>query len=228
MRLRNEAIANRHSSRSFRPDPIPEEDLEAIVLAACAAPSHKNLQAWHLLLLEGEDLHAFADRLSDHFSSDGYTGPRPGPIASMGAMRQAPACIFVFSDEDPASILHNSAVQSVGAAIENMLIEAETRGIASLWCCDILYAYDLSMELLDGSGELMAAVILGYEGEPTPRKTHKTPSQVLERFADHRYYIAIRRFIVWSIWLIMTFWTSTLTSFSASMPPAACTRSSTW
>ena len=66
-------------------------------------------------------------------------------------------------------------------AIQNILVEAQARGISSLWCCDMLYAYDFAYSLIGGPGELMAAVILGYEDEPSPRKRHKTPDEVLER-----------------------------------------------
>ena len=101
---------------------------------------------------------------------------------TMRAMRDAPLALFVFSDEDPSSPLRTPAIQSVGAAIQNMVLEAETRGIASLWCCDILYAYEVSISILGDDGDLMAAVVLGYEDRITPRKTHKTPDQVLTTF----------------------------------------------
>lgn len=182
MTVMTPAIASRHSTRSFKVTPLPEEDIVGIVEAACAAPSSKNQQLWHIVRMDQPDLAWFADTLEAHFLSENYEGPRNGPVATMRAMRDAPLALFVFSDEDPSSPLRTPAIQSVGAAIQNMVLEAETRGIASLWCCDILYAYEVSISILGDDGDLMAAVVLGYEDRITPRKTHKTPDQVLTTF----------------------------------------------
>lgn len=178
--IRVREIADRHSTRSFRPDPVSEEDILELVEAACAAPSSKNQQRWHMVRMDGDDLHRFAELMEEHFRSESYEGPRGGPVATMRVIRQAPVGLFVFSDEPVDSEMRTPAVQSVGAAIQNILVEAQARGISSLWCCDMLYAYDFAYSLIGGPGELMAAVILGYEDEPSPRKRHKTPDEVLE------------------------------------------------
>ena len=33
-------------------------------------------------------------------------------------------------------------IQSVGAAIQNMLLAAQDLGLGSLWICDVFYAYE--------------------------------------------------------------------------------------
>ncbi|RLF24853.1 MAG: nitroreductase family protein, partial [Thermoprotei archaeon] len=45
-----EAIRTRRSIRSFRPDPVREEDLVKILEAATWAPSAGNLQPWEFIV----------------------------------------------------------------------------------------------------------------------------------------------------------------------------------
>lgn len=53
-------ILSRRSVRSFRPDPVPRETLEAALALASAAPSNSNMQPWHVEIVSGET----RDRLS--------------------------------------------------------------------------------------------------------------------------------------------------------------------
>lgn len=51
-----EALDSRFSCRAFRPDPVPEETVRAILGAAARAPSGGNLQPWHVHALSGAPL----------------------------------------------------------------------------------------------------------------------------------------------------------------------------
>jgi nitroreductase len=53
-----EALATRISCRAFRPDPVPEATVRAILQAAAQSPSGGNLQPWHVHALTGEPLAA--------------------------------------------------------------------------------------------------------------------------------------------------------------------------
>lgn len=44
-----EAIRDRRSIRKYKPDPIPDEDIRAIIEAATQAPSASNAQMWRFL-----------------------------------------------------------------------------------------------------------------------------------------------------------------------------------
>ncbi|MDP2953424.1 MAG: nitroreductase family protein, partial [Chloroflexota bacterium] len=52
------AIAARRSIRSYKPEPIPAEDLRQILEAARQAPSAGNRQPWRLVLVEDPTLKA--------------------------------------------------------------------------------------------------------------------------------------------------------------------------
>ena len=63
-------------------------------------------------------------------------------------------------------------LQAIGAAAENMALEAASRGIGSLWVGNVFFAYDELTEWI-GKGEMILAMSFGYaekEGYPLPRK----------------------------------------------------------
>ncbi|HEY5605261.1 MAG TPA: nitroreductase family protein, partial [Thermoplasmata archaeon] len=50
-----EAIKSVKSVSKFKPDPIPEQKVQAIVNAARFAPSAENLQPWKFIIVTDED-----------------------------------------------------------------------------------------------------------------------------------------------------------------------------
>jgi nitroreductase len=97
-------------------------------------------------------------------------------------MAQAAVTIFVFNPQGLRPWVAHSVgqmlqdvvdIQSIGAAIQNMLLAAQDLGIGSLWICDVFYAYEELSKWLGETGEMIAAVSLGYADEnpgPRPRK----------------------------------------------------------
>lgn len=49
-------IAERNSCRNFSPAPISDEQIDALVKAALAAPSGMNLQPWHVIVVTDKQL----------------------------------------------------------------------------------------------------------------------------------------------------------------------------
>jgi nitroreductase len=49
------AIRERHSTRAFRPDPIPRETMEELLTLSASAPSAINLQPWEFTVVSGEE-----------------------------------------------------------------------------------------------------------------------------------------------------------------------------
>jgi nitroreductase len=63
--------------------------------------------------------------------------------------------------------------QSIGAAIQNMLLAAQAMGLGAVWMCDVWSAYQQLEAWLGESGQLVAAVALGYPDEqPVARPRH--------------------------------------------------------
>jgi nitroreductase len=87
----DEALKTRISCRAFRPDPVPESTVRAILEGAGCAPSGGNLQPWHVYALTGGPLSALladiAERMSDLPRGEGqeyrvFPKDLKGPYAS--------------------------------------------------------------------------------------------------------------------------------------------------
>ena len=192
------AIKDRRSIRKFKSEPISEMDLHTILEAGIAAPSSKNRQPWHFTVIRGEakeELTRVMERglnlevkAHEPFLPDSMKFIN-GAFTSVNVMREAPVVVLVSNERgkgidftDNLSVDERVAeicnVQSVAAAIENMLLAAQELGIGSLWICDVFFAYPEISAWLEkknpGHGMLVAALAFGY-GEEAPRaRTRKT------------------------------------------------------
>jgi nitroreductase len=96
-------------------------------------------------------------------------------------MDEAPVLIMAWNSND-SKHLEESSLQSVSAAIQNMLLKAYSLGLGSLWICDIYYATKALTKHLSKPWTLVAAVTLGWPAEvptPRPRKTVDDVSEFL-------------------------------------------------
>jgi nitroreductase len=69
-------------------------------------------------------------------------------------------------------------IQSIGAAIQNMLLAAQDLGVGSLWICDVFYAYEELCAWLGEQGQMIAAVSLGYADESPEARSRKPVGEV--------------------------------------------------
>lgn len=124
------AIARRRSCRQFRREQIGETELHAIIDAALQAPSGHNDQSWYLAVVQNAGL---IQEMSDGSKAEMQKLPIPW-MADLGRNEkyniyyQAPTVIVVAAKADAVSPLAD-----VCAAIENMLIAAESLEIGSCW-----------------------------------------------------------------------------------------------
>ncbi len=182
-------IEDRRSIRSFSTRDVPDEVVRALIAAGTKAPSSKNRQPWRFVVVKGaakqQMLDAFADGLRREERQPLLPGSKQhlaGARYTHAIMKQAPVTVFVmntlgcdlYQSRSPEEKLYDLAnVQSVGAAIQNILLAAAEAGLGSLWICDIFFAYEELRGWLQTDGELVAAIALGYPLEspnPRPRK----------------------------------------------------------
>ena len=177
------AIENRRSIRKFKPDLISKEILEKILLAGTLAPSGKNKQPWKFYVVQGDKRQALASEMQKGMTRLEAIGVSTSSARySLEVMKQAPATIFVFNPTSKHPLLKRNTletysdvvdIQSVGAAIQNMLLAAIDLGLGSLWICDVFFGYEELCSWLGEKGQMIAAVSFGYpdqEPQPRPRK----------------------------------------------------------
>ena len=184
-----EAVATRRSIRKFKDTPLPEESLHKILTAATQAPSGKNRQPWNFILVKGDKRNEMVDIMRKGIAKMKAQGEDVGSSERTASiMEQAPITIFIFNPYGmhpwlPHSIRQSFEnivdVQSVGAAIQNMLLAAQELGIGSLWICNVFYAYEELCSWLGEEGQMVAAVSLGYPGESPNARPRKSITEVI-------------------------------------------------
>jgi nitroreductase len=174
------AIQSRRSIRHFKADPLALETVHDILNAARLAPSGKNRQPWRFVVVQGDEREKMSACLQEGLRHSIENGQPTGSAENtFRIMREAPVTVFVFAPDDTAPWNNQSIgerigeivnIQSVGAAIENMLLRAQELGVGSLWICDTFSAYGELCAWLGRDSLLVAAVSLGYADEaPTAR-----------------------------------------------------------
>lgn len=189
-----EAIMTRRSIRKYKDKPVPKDIITEILRAGILAPSSKNRQPWKFIVAEGEAKTAACQAMEEGLKREKKTPfiPQSSPYITgaehtLQIMRQAPVLIFIvntlassfdktISMDERVSEICNS--QSIGAAIENMTLEAAAQGLGSLWICNSFFA----QKELSGwaGGELYAVLAVGYADETPEARPRKRTEDVIE------------------------------------------------
>jgi F420 biosynthesis protein FbiB-like protein len=188
-----EAIAARRSVRKFTDCPVTEEMVSAVLAAAILAPSGKNRQPWRFVVVADAEKRAQMIRVMREGIADTKArGMETGSaIMTARVMQHAPVTIFVFNPEGVhpwtshsvgQTFLEMVDTQSIGAAIQNMLLVAQDLGLGTLWICDVWSAYQQLSAWLGESGQLVAAVALGYPAENPDARPRRPLSEVVRWF----------------------------------------------
>ncbi len=183
------AIAARRSIRKFKDEPIPRDKLDAVLAAASLAPSGKNRQPWRFVVV-GADRRPEMIGLMRSGIEESKSQGRPTGSAewTVKVMEGAPVTVFIFNPEGFQPWLPHDIgrmfddvvnIQSIGAAIQNMLLAAQDLGLGSLWICDVFSAYGELQAWLGEKGEMIAAVSLGYADEAPEARPRKGMSDLV-------------------------------------------------
>lgn len=158
-----ECIKSRRSVRKYRDKPVEWGKITAIVDSARLAPSAGNLQNWKFVLIRDDENRK---RLSEAAFKQEW-------------MKKAPVHIVVVGEPDKSEAFYGLrgktfyTTQGCGAAIENMLLTANSLGLGACW----VGAFDEdNVRRVINSPEavaIQAIVTIGYADErpPMPPKT---------------------------------------------------------
>ncbi len=165
-----ELIRSRRSVRRFADRPVSDEMVNTLLEAARWAPSGLNNQPWRFVVIRDDKIREKLAGLTKY-----------GKI-----ILRAPVSIAVFLDND--SLYHREKdIQSIGAALQNMLLAAHGLGLGAVWLGEILKNAKRVGELLElpTRYELMAVVAVGHpdpEYKPSVRERKPLSELVLKRF----------------------------------------------
>jgi len=154
-----QAILTRRSIRAFAPDPVPDPLIARLLEAAMYAPSARNTQPWHFIVI------------NDRLLLDTMATRHP----YAGMLSQAPLAIAVCGDRhiEPAE---GYLAINCAAATQNLLLTAHDLELGSCWLG--VYPREERIQLLRELLELPAHILpvslvaVGYPNEikATPRR----------------------------------------------------------
>ena len=185
-----QAIETRRSIRKFKPDPVPDSIVKKILHAGTLAPSGKNKQPWKFYVVREEKRREMTREIQKGITRLEAMGVNIGSARhSLEIMSHAPVTVIVFNPTSKHPLLERDTletysdivdIQSVGAAIQNMLLAAADLGLGSLWICDVFFGYEELCAWLGEKGQLIAAVSLGYPDQDPPQRSRKPVENVTE------------------------------------------------
>lgn len=174
----NELIKNRQSIRKYKEQEIPKEDVEKIIDAARIAPSGKNCQNWYFLAVKNKELiQKLVDTIykanqvivGKMAEVDQEKANRFEKFCKHFTLfiESAPAVVLTFaknyypsgyfekklcgeSEEELYELLTktNPGMQSIGAAMEHMALQAADMNYGSCWLTSANFAADDIEEML--------------------------------------------------------------------------------
>ena len=203
-----EAIQGRKSIRRFKQTPVPEGDIKKILDAGRWAPSANNTQPWSFIVIKdkavlkdmAEAVREMIDRMIPFaenekqaqrlaaYKSNYYTFFENAPVVIAVCMEAYDAgtdkllAKMGCSADDVKRLRPLPGLQSVAAAIQNMLLAIHAQGYGSCWMTGPLVAQDAFEKLLGYGKEKFITALLpvGVPDENPPARPRKQLEEMMK------------------------------------------------
>lgn len=192
-----DSIEKRRSIRKFKDTPVDLELVSQLIDAAVAAPSAKNRQPWKFIVYTGAAKEEICDAMEAGLAREksgqpilpGWTCGHADADNTLRVMREAPILIAVLNtngrtpyedidtDHRIAEICDSL---SIGAAIQNLLLEATAHGLGTLWIANTCFAYPELVKCIGTEYQLISVASVGYAAEAPDMRPRKKMDEVLE------------------------------------------------
>ena len=135
-----DVVKSRRSCRAFEPDPVPHDQLAAIMEAGQWAPSPMNALPWEYIIVTDPDVKAQIRKVSEAARQAVLDKGGPGFAAKydMNFLEEAPVVITVVFDPAKKGLgdffnQKHGALQAASACVQNMMLAAAEYGLGTLW-----------------------------------------------------------------------------------------------
>ena len=195
-----EIITNRRSVRRYQNRPVDAALIWQVLEAARWAPSPHGRMPWRFAVLtRPEPKQALAEAMGAEwrrqlaFDSQDTTVIETRARKSHERIILAPAiiipCLYggdldVYPDADRNTAEATMAVQSLGCAVQNMLLMAHNLGLDCGWMCAPLFCPEIVVAALDLDPALTphALITLGYAAAGPVRRERRPLAEIVVRF----------------------------------------------
>lgn len=199
-------IYKRHSVRAFTETDVPTEDLQEILKAATYAPSGKNLQNWHFVVVKNKgiisEMAKAVERknaeLAELIKDEQKRTALRGMVNYHTVFKNAPIVILVYAGPYPSVAADlaqagtvtqaqldmlarpNSGVQNAAAAMENLQLAAAALGYGTCWMTGPTYAAEEISELVGFSKPGYYLAAMTPFGVPASDKGKNPPRKAVD------------------------------------------------
>jgi len=157
------SIINRRSTRKYKAEQISEEELQVLLECGIQAPSAVNAQPWHFTVVQNKEMiNNMSNKAKEvMLQSDNDDVVKFGK-SDVNIFYNAPTVIVVSGKKDVSSSLVDCS-----AAIQNMLIAAQSIGLGTVWVGLVRFFFTLNTDIqklgLPDGYEPFYAVAVGYK-----------------------------------------------------------------
>lgn len=181
-------VRGRRSVRAFRERPVPRHLIEQAIAAAGWAPSPHGRQPWRFAIVEAAErraalAEAMAATWQAQLELDGQSAEvvQARLAGSRRRLQQAPVlivpCLYLddldrYPDPDRQVAEATMAVQSLGAAIQNLLLSVYASGLDAGWMCAPLFCPEVVRAALNLAESLTphALIAVGHAAKEPVRR----------------------------------------------------------
>jgi 5,6-dimethylbenzimidazole synthase len=186
-----EFVKSRRSCRAFEPDPVPEDQLAAILEAGQWAPSPMNALPWEFIIITEAEAKAQIRKVSEAAKQAVLDNNGPGFAAKydMSFLEQAPVIIAVVFDPSKKGLgdffnQKHGALQAASACVQNMMLAAAEYGLGTLWFTWFDPNKMRTALNIPGHLEIAAVIPLGKPKVAIKAPPRKEPKVHRERFVS--------------------------------------------
>ena len=186
-------IKNRKTIRRYKDKQISMDVLDKIIEAGVWGPSIVGYQPWNYLIVQNKKIirrlyEVLISKISD-LNIAGRFVLRP----SSEAIKHAQVIICIYNDKSFSNSVKKfgniyidiskiAEISSISAAIQNMILIAESLGISSCWLdIPLIFLDEFPVEIRSkAKGDLFSLVTLGYADEDGQRSKRKNVKSDIE------------------------------------------------
>jgi len=193
-----QAILSRRSVRRFTGSEVPNEVIDRVLVSATWAPSAHNAQPWRFVIIQKSETRSkLVEEMTKLFRRDlvvdGLSVKKARGTVPRAKERilSSPVLLLVcltmkdmrrYKDERRREAEYLMAVQSVSAAIQNLLLVANLEGLGTCWMCAPLFCRETVRTIMNLPEEFdpQAFIAMGYPDEqPVPPKRKRIEQVVM-------------------------------------------------
>jgi len=163
---KNDIFDKRCSVRKFTDDDVPDKDIEEMLKAAVKAPSGKNIQNWHFVIVKNsEKINDIAEiisvknnKLRALIKDEDLKKNFKRYLKFSTHFKEAPVLVLIFASDYPVTgqdimeragsseseiktlLKADPGIQNIGAATENFMLKAADMGYGTCWMTSQNYA----------------------------------------------------------------------------------------